>query len=300
MKQSNTEINLLNKFPEIKQNVLLAPFTSFKIGGPAKYFYQVKNNEEARNVIQFCNNYNFPFFILGNGSNILISDHGFDGLVVKMENNKIIINTDATVYAESGVQLQKFISELKKNNLTGMEFLVGIPGTIGGAICGNVGTPTKWIDQCILNVDYINISNQVIKIPKSNCKFAYRVSRFKNNDKEIILGAEFSLKKTNTNEINKLIKNYLNKRTHQPVNQPCAGSIFKNPPGNKAWQLIDNLGLRGKKIGNAQVSIEHANFIINIGNAKAEDVVILISYIKQQVRDKLRIQLNEEIKYIGF
>lgn len=291
--------NLKKTFIDIKENEVLAPYTTFKIGGYAKYFFAAKSNQDVIKAVKLARELDIDFFILGNGSNILISDQGFDGLVIKMENCNINFQ-DTIVKVESGVKVQKLVRESIVHNLTGLEFLIGIPGTVGGGVAGNIGTPTEWISSRITQVEIINFENEQEVIPKSQCDFSYRLSRFKYNDKEIILGAEFELEKSDQDHIQKKIKDFLDKRSHQPVNELCAGSIFKNPEGKKVWQLIDEVGLRGKKMGDAKISEEHANFIINTGKAKAEDIIILISLIKQQVRDKLGIQLQEEIKYIGF
>lgn len=290
---------LKTRLPGIKENEILAPFTSFKIGGPAKYFFAAQDNNAAIKAISVSRELELPFFILGNGSNILIADKGFDGLVIKMENRTVTIHGTELV-AESGAMLQKVIRDSITKSLTGLEFLMGIPGTIGGGVAGNVGTPTDWIGEKIKEVCVLNAVSEVTVIPRSQCDFSYRFSRFKYDDKEIILSATFGLEKSSQSDIQKKVQDYLSKRSHQPTRYPCAGSIFKNPEGKKSWQLIEEVGLRGKQIGGAKVSDEHANFIINTGRAKAEDVVILISYIKQQVRDQLGYQLQEEIKYIGF
>jgi len=292
-------IKLKKELNALKENVALASFTSFNIGGPAKYFFIANENDEIVKAVKLCKKLNINFYILGNGTNILVSDKGFDGLVIKMENDSITFNNDIVV-AESGVKVQKLIRESITNNLTGLEFLIGIPGTVGGGVAGNIGTATQWIDTRIINVTFINANNEMQTLPKSQCDFSYRYSKFKYNDKDIILSTELKLDKSDQNTIQGNVSNFLNNRSHQPVNKACAGSIFKNPKGETAWRLIDKLGLRGKKIGGAKVSNEHANFIINTGKATADDVVILISYIKQQVRDNLGIQLQEEIKYVGF
>jgi len=204
------------------------------------------------------------------------------------------------VKAESGTKLQKLIQEAIKQNLSGLEFLIGIPGTVGGGVAGNVGTPKEWINKSIISVEILDENDKVITLVKNECDFAYRCSRFKSNDKEVILSANFQLSKVNPQEIKIKVKEYQNKRSHQPVQESCAGSIFKNPEGKKVWELIEEIGFRGKQIGGAKVSEQHTNFITNTGQAKAEDIIILISYIKQQVRNKFGIQLQEEIKYIGF
>lgn len=295
----NIAQQLKNELPDLRENEILAPYTTFKIGGPAKLFFAAKSNEDIIKAIKLARDLNIKYFILGKGSNILVSDSGFDGLVIKMENQNFEIK-DNIIIAESGLPLQKLLGEIIKHNLSGLEFVVGIPGTVGGAVAGNVGTTKEWIGSKIKKVNILDFENNVKEIPKSQCDFSYRCSKFKNNDKDIILSAEFKLDKSTQDKIQKLISKYLENRINQPTKQPNAGSIFKNPPEKAAWKLIDEAGLRGKKIGGAQISEKHSNFIVNTGNAKADDVAILISFIKQQVRDKLGIQLQEEIKYIGF
>jgi len=290
---------LIKKLIGLKKDEVLAPYTSFKIGGPAKYFFVAKSNKEIIKAVEIARQQNINLFILGSGSNVLIADHGFDGLVIKIENSNIVFDNEK-VKAESGVKLQKMISLAITKELLGLEFLMGIPGTIGGAVAGNVGKPKQWISQVITQVEIMNKQNKIEIIPKSECGFSYRFSRFKNNNDEVILSAEFQLKAAKQDEIQTKVKEFLDKRSHQPVNEACAGSVFKNPEGKKAWELIEEAGLRGKQIGGASISEQHTNFIINKGQAKAEDVVILISLIKQQVRNKFGIQLQEEIKYICF
>lgn len=298
---ASIEKKLRAALPTLETQVTLAPYTSFKIGGPAEFFISAKTNKEFIKAITTARTLGIKYFILGNGTNILVADRGVSGLVIKQDNTTISYD-GLIVHAESGVKLQKLIRDTITHNLTGMEFLMGIPGTIGGGVAGNVGTPRKgeWLDERIISVSILDAGNAVHEIPKSECDFKYRYSRFKYSETEIILAATFQLQEASQEEIQKKVRDFLDKRSHQPVHLPCAGSIFKNPPGKKSWQLIDEAGLRGKQIGGARVSDEHTNFIVNTGTARAEDVVILISYIKQQVRDQLGEQLQEEIRYIGF
>lgn len=288
-----------SKLPGLQRDELLAPYTSFKIGGPAKYFFVARDVLAVAKAVKSAREMSVPFFILGSGSNILVADKGFDGLVIKMENRTITFQ-DTVVTAESGASLQKAIRESISKHLTGLEFLIGIPGTIGGGVAGNVGTPVRWIGEKISEVEVLNARNEVEIVPRTQCDFSYRSSRFKYSDTEIILAATFHLERSSQAVIQANIEEGLQKRAHQPSNKPSAGSVFKNPGEKKAWQLIEQVGCRGKQMGGAKVSDEHANFIINTGSATAEDIVILISYIKQQVRDELGIQLQEEIKYVGF
>ncbi|MBI5038074.1 MAG: UDP-N-acetylmuramate dehydrogenase [Candidatus Kerfeldbacteria bacterium] len=299
MEKNNPQ--LLTILPGVKEREILAPYTSFKIGGPARYFYSATNNSDFVHAIRTARELRIPYFILGNGSNILVADKGFSGLVIKQDNHQIIYQ-GTTVIAESGVKLQKLIRDTISHGLTGLEYLMGIPGTIGGGVAGNVGTPRagEWIDEHLVSVEILDAESHQQTIPKSQCDFSYRFSRFKYTETEIILSATFSLSQAPAAEIQQNVKMFLDKRSHQPIHLPCAGSIFKNPPGHKSWQLVDAIGFRGKQIGGARVADEHSNFIVNTGKATAEDVAILISYIKQQVRDRFGIQLQEEIKYVGF
>lgn len=286
---------------DVGENEILAPYTSFKIGGPAKYFFAARSSESFAAAIRLARELRVEYFVLGNGSNILVSDAGFTGLVIRQENMKTTFD-GTTVTAESGVKVQKLIRDCIAQGLTGLEYLMGIPGTIGGGVAGNIGTPRKgeWIDEHLRQVSILDAHNAIVTVPKIECNFSYRFSRFKYASTEVILSAVFDLQRAPQDEIQKKVKEFLDKRSHQPINLPCAGSVFKNPEGYKSWQLIDRVGMRGKKIGGAQVSNEHANFIVNAGGATAEDVVILISYIKQQVRDQCGVQLQEEIRYVGF
>ncbi len=287
------------KLHDVSTNVPLAQYTTFKIGGPAQYFFMAKNDQNVIDAVLLAKELAVPYFLLGSGSNILVSDQGFAGLVIKMENRNVTIDNNI-VTAEAGAKLQKVVRQAISSSLTGMEFLIGIPGTIGGAISGNVGTHSQWIQHIIKKVKIVNGSGEVEIVPKSKCDFSYRYSRFKHTENEIVLSGEFELDIASQKEIQENVSNHIDKKSLQPASEACAGSIFSNPPNEKSWQVIDKVGLRGKQIGGARVSEKHSNFIVNIGNATAEDVVVLISLIKQQVRDQLGIQLREEIKYIGF
>lgn len=283
----------------IKQNILLVPFTTFKIGGPAKFFVKVKNEEEMIDALKWAKENKQPYFILGHGANILVSDKGFGGLVIKNEMRRLEIR-DEEVTAESGVLLANLIGQCAGQGLSGLEFLAGVPSTIGGAIYGNAGAPEKAIGDFVISVRVLDQELKIKELKQIECKFAYRQSIFQNSE-YIVLSAILKMEKGNTEKIIGSIKNLmLKKKETQDLEHPSAGCVFKNSDGFSAGQLIDELGLKGKKIGQAQISERHANYIINLGGATADQVVQLISYIKQQVRDKKGVQLCEEIKYIGF
>ena len=253
-----------------QKNISLKKYTTFKIGGPAGYFFTAKNKRDLIKAIKWAKNKNLPFFILGAGSNVLFSDKGYRGLVIKFQNQKL--------------------SQLVNR---GLEWAVGIPGTVAGAIWGNAGAFGKSMKDVAKSVEVFDVKDGKIKIlSNKDCQFGYRDSIFKKNHNLIILSAEIKQKKSNL----KKIKEYLayRKKT-QPLNFPSAGSIFKNPKNYSAGELIEKAGLKGKKIGGAQISNVHSNFIVNLGTARAQDVLSLMKLIKKTVDKKFKVKLEEEI-----
>ncbi|PIS39368.1 MAG: UDP-N-acetylenolpyruvoylglucosamine reductase [Candidatus Nealsonbacteria bacterium CG08_land_8_20_14_0_20_38_20] len=312
--------DLKKLLPNIKKNVSLKEDTTFKIGGRAKYFYDAKNKEDLIRAILAAKKFKLPFFILGRGSNILVADKGFDGLAIKIKNEKLKMknyNSKFKIFCQSGVPLAKLVSKSLQIGATGLEWAIGIPGTIGGAIRGNAGAFNKSMTNIVKSVEVLEITggqmqNAKCKMQNDNakfkikeyknkdCKFSYRESIFKKNKNLIILSAELQLKKGNKNKIKEKMKEYLNYRKEtQPLNFPSAGSVFKNPKVFSAGELIEKCGLKGKRLGGAKISEKHGNFIINLGNAKAGDVAGLINLIKQKVKKKFGIILEEEIEYLG-
>ncbi|MFH1236453.1 MAG: UDP-N-acetylmuramate dehydrogenase [Parcubacteria group bacterium] len=293
---SIAELELL---PGIKKNVSLAPYSTFRVGGNAKYFVEPATREEIAHTFHVVRNTGLHYWILGGGSNILISDKGFDGVIVRPLNVGVHI-TNTQVIAEAATSLQQVIQKTAQANLSGLEHLMGIPGSLGGAIAGNAGTAKEWISSAVSQIVFAEQSGIIRTVPASECAFGYRTSRFKDTQDEVVLAAQFLLTPESQEKIRERTLQYVGRRTHQPSGNACAGCIFKNPPESPAGKLIEEAGLKGKRIGGAMVSDEHGNFIVNTGSATAEDIVILISYIKQQIRDRHGIQLKEEIKYVGF
>jgi len=307
---------------EIEKGVSLKKYLTFKIGGKAKYFLVAKNKNQILNGILWAKKKRIPFFILGGGSNVLFSDKGYEGLVIKLQNTKYQIR-NTKIVAESGVSLQKLVIESAKRGLSGLENLAGIPGTLGGAIYQNAGAFGREIGDLVEEVEILKIENCKLKIEKlknKDCKFSYRDSIFKRKKNWIILGATLKLKKGKKKEIEEKIKEILKLRKEkQPLEFPSAGSVFKNVPIENvpkkirekfkekikngflpAGALIEVAGLKGYQIGGAKISKKHANFIVNTGNAKASDVLKLIEIIKEKVKKKFRVQLEEEIELVGF
>jgi UDP-N-acetylmuramate dehydrogenase len=295
------------KLPKVKTNISLAKYTTFKIGGKTKYFFIAKTKTDLILATNLAKKIKLPFFILGGGSNLLVSDKGFNGLVIKIENCKLKIE-NSQVTAEAGIPLSKLVNISVEKSLAGLEWAVGIPGTVGGAIYGNAKGFGKSMADVIKKVEFYNTKDQKIKVLKNKgCQFGYKDSIFKHKKNLIILSSEIQLKKSKKKAIQKKIKEYLNYRQKtQPLNLPSAGSIFKNPQRRVAggWRpagfLIDKCGLKGKKIGKAKVSEKHANFIVNLGGAQAKDVKKLINFIKKEIKKKFKIILEEEIQFLGF
>ncbi len=322
----------INSIPGIQFNVLLKDYTTFRIGGRTKYFFIARTKNELIEIIKSARRNNLPFFILGGGSKLLISDKDFNGLVVKIQNSEFKVQ-DSQIFAGAGVLTPKLIAIALDNNLTGLEYLKGIPGTIGGAIRGNAGASggsiTGFIGDVIKQVEVFDKNKEKIKVFKNKeCRFNYRTSVFKENQSLIILSCILQLKKGNKSEIEKRMNDYLEyRKKNQPLNFASCGSIFKNYVLSKsevsnfnkklikefpelenfikkgtipAGYLIDKCNLKGKIIGGAKVSEKHANFIVNFKNAKAKDVKELIDLIKNKVKDKFKIELEEEVQYFNF
>lgn len=317
---------------KIRENVPLAPYTTFKLGGPALYFFESDDEKEIVEIVKFCRKKKIPYFVLGGGSNLLISDKGFKGIVIKIKDSGLKIKDDI-VEAGAGILLSKLILETKKKNLSGVEYLFGVPGTLGGAIFGNAGSTRsgKEISDLVYQAKILFPNGTIKKVNKKWFKFSYRYSRlkiFKNGERPIILSTTLKLQKDTQDNIKKRIKEISLMRSSRIPPGFSAGCVFKNIEianlrelpanlrellpkdiikGNKnkgykipaAW-LIDQCGLKGKKIGKAKISEKHANFIINEDKAKAADVKKLIDLAKSKVKKKFNIHLEEENILVGF
>ena len=317
---------MLNPFnnPKVLENEPLKNHTTFQIGCPAKYFVELSETDDLINILKTAKDNKISYIFIGGGSNLLVSDDGFDGLVIKIKPYNIKINGTG-VEVDAGYPLAGLIMECLDNQLTGLEFAAGVPGTVGGAIKGNAGTYGEAMDKVIKEVTYLDENLEVKTLNKKDCSFSYRHSIFKENEKWLIISAILTLEKDGKEASKKLIDERIQKRMDsQPYGQPSAGCAFKNiiytdeiakKMESLGWELsdkfkkykkipaafvIEQLGLKGKTIGKAQISAKHANYIVNLGGATADDVVQLISYIKQQVRDKVGVQLQEEVRYFGF
>lgn len=274
--------------------------TSFKVGGPAEIFFQPENINELKQSILFINNYHIPYFVIGNGSNLLVSDNGIKGAVIKIGEHFSNITIDGeTVIAESGALLSTLSKQCAKEGLTGIEFASGIPGSLGGAIAMNAGAYGGEMKDIVEWVELLNKDYQVIRLSKEEMEFSYRKSIVE-KENYIVLRVGIMLHKGNQLEIDAKMADLASKRkTKQPLHLPSAGSTFKRPAGYFAGQLIEESGLRGFSLGGAQVSELHCGFIVNKDNATAKDIYDLIRHVQRTVYDKFEIKLDTEVKMIG-
>ena len=298
----------MNNFKELKsfvkgiflENELMSKHTSYGIGGPASAYIVPKDRFDLSNILKFAKKYSVPTYFIGSGSNLLVSDDGIDGLVLSPAKSlkQLEINSPY-VDAEAGVMLGKLVKETIKNNLTGLESLVGVPGTLGGALIMNAGAFGGEISSYLIKVDLMNMDGNIYKYDADDINFSYRNSTFKSN--EFILSAKFILNKDDPNAI-KEKRDFASKgrKSNQPLRYRSAGSVFKNTPTHAAGYLIDQAGLKGTRIGDAEISTHHANFFINKGSATASDVIALIELTKSTVLKKFDVELELEIKTIGF
>jgi len=308
--------------PEVQKNILLKKCTTFKIGGPAKYFFTAKTKKDLVKAIKAAKRFKLPFFVLGKGSNVLFSDKGYSGLVVKIENCKLKIE-NCKLYTEAGAELEDLVNYSARASLAGLEWAAGVPGTIGGAVYGNTQAFGMKIADIVKSIEVFDVKSLKIKnLSKKQCRFFTKNSIFKKDKNLIILSAILKLGKGNKKEIQKKVKEHLNyRKKNHPLSFPSAGSVFLNKeirvknkkllkefPELKEFDkwgtipsayLIEKCGLKGKKIGAAKISEKQANFIVNLGKAKAEDVKALIKLAKQKVKKKFGVSLEEEIQLIG-
>ena len=282
------------------ENEPMKKHTTFGIGGPVDLLILPNNNSMIEDIIEIINKDNIEYYFLGSGSNILVSDSGIKGIVIslKKSSKNIIFNNDS-VYVECGAMLGTFIKKLNKRNISGYETLIGVPGTVGGALVMNAGAFGSEISNNLISVNAININGKKRLYKFNDINFSYRYSSF--NKDEILIDALFKCKTGNKKNIDKNKKEAsLLRRKHQPLKFRSAGSIFKNPSSNiAAGYLIDKAGLKGTKIGGAQISNKHANFILNIENAKSNEVITLIEIIKNKIKMMFDINLQLEIKILG-
>ena len=282
-------------------NEPMSRHTSYGIGGPAGAYITPRDRDDLRRILHFADEQNIPVFFIGSGSNLLVADEGINGIVITLIKsfNKLEIK-GCHIYAETGVMLGHMVKHCIKQKLTGLETMVGVPGTLGGALMMNAGAFGSEISNFLKNVDVMTLTGEIKQYSVKDIDFHYRHSSFKKD--EIIMSANFVLKKATKQEImNKRAKASAGRKETQPLRFRSAGSLFKNPKKDvAAGYLIDKAGLKGTHRGDAEISEKHANFFVNHGKANAEDVVFLIRLARKTVEKKFGINLELEVKTLGF
>jgi len=284
---------MLNKYGEVLENASLENYNTYGIKATTKYLVKPNSLDNLKELINYLKDNNISYYILGGGSNVILPDNIFNGVVITLENlNNLEIN-DELVEVEAGINLGIFVNTCINNSLGGLEYLALIPGTLGGALYGNAGVGNNCIYDYLENITILK-DNEFITLEKKDINYSYRHTCFKNSD-AIIVSATFKLYKDDTSNLKEIVKENRKKRLNsQPLEYKNAGSVFKNPEGDYAGRLIESLGLKGYTIGGAQISEKHANFIINVGNATGSDIRNLIKYIQEKVYNEYEIKLELE------
>ena len=284
----------------VKLQEPMSKHTTFRIGGPADFYLCPHSTKEVQQTVQICKEENLPYFILGNGSNLLVSDKGYRGVIIQLWKNFSDISVkDCCITAKAGALLSKVAAEALEEGLTGMEFASGIPGTIGGAVFMNAGAYGGEMKDIIKEVKVLDDQGEVRVLSNEEMKLGYRTSIVKEKG-YTVLSAVLQLKKGDVSVIRETMEDLKNRRTSkQPLDMPSAGSTFKRPEGYFAGKLIKDSGLRGFSVGGAQVSEKHCGFVVNKGGATAEDVTALIREVQRRVKEKFGVELETEVRFLG-
>jgi UDP-N-acetylmuramate dehydrogenase len=284
----------------VEERVMMKRYTSFRIGGLCELMVFPEDTEELAKVVDLCEKAELPWMILGRGSNLLVLDNDLEMIVINLQTGLKHIEQTAPgrVRAEAGVNLNRLVKVCQDLGLSGLEWAAGIPGTVGGAIRMNAGAEKKDISMLLKRVEFFRAPKGVFTKSKDELKMGYR--EFDLPDKTVILAGEFELSPDTPRAIRSRIRSFIKRRRRsQPVSLPSAGSVFKNPPGAFAGKMIEDAGFKGFRLGDAQVSEMHANFIVNRGRAKASQVLELIDMIRDKVRKETGVKLELEIEIVG-
>jgi len=283
---------------EVRFNEPMSRHTSFRIGGPADVMVFPEDALELKMVLLRARDHGLPLFILGMGTNLLVRDGGIPGITINLKKlNRISVVDDSFIYSEAGNPLTRLLLFAAENGLQGLEFAAGIPGTVGGAIFMNAGTREGEMKDVLDKATLMNRNGELRIVRNEEIPFGYRRSGLEG---AVVIGASFRLRKGSPEAIKKAINDRITERSgREPSGLPNAGSIFKNPPGDYAGRIIEEVGLKGLRVGDAEVSEVHANFIVNRGRAKASDVISLIGIIKEKVFKERKILLEPEIRIVG-
>jgi UDP-N-acetylmuramate dehydrogenase len=295
------ELNRILPAEQIRLMECLKNHTSLHIGGEADYFVTPSETDQIRKVISLCKQKSLPYYIMGNGSNLLVSDQGYRGLIIQLGDkfSSVTIREDGTVSAQAGILLSKLANEVAKKSLTGFEFAAGIPGTLGGAVTMNAGAYDGEIKHCIVNASLMDGEGNIHTLSREELELGYRSSILQRIP-YIMLEADLKFSEGDQTKIKARIHELNSmRREKQPLDQYSAGSTFKRPTGYFAGKLISDSGLRGYQVGDAAVSDKHCGFLVNKGDATAKEFLTLIQDVTRIVKDKFGVTLEPEVKYLG-
>lgn len=294
------EVNRILKSDQILVDVPMKDYTSMRVGGKAKIVVLPSAVDEIRELIKSLGKNSIPYYVIGNGTNLIVHDAGYNGVIIKLSENFSSVTVDENIItAKSGASIVSVSNLACENSLSGLEFAAGIPGTVGGAVVMNAGAYDGEMKDVVFEATCVDHTGEIVSLGYDDLQFGYRTSRVQ-RDSLVVLEAKMRLNEGNMDAIKDKMKE-LNRRRRekQPLNFPSAGSIFKRPAGHFAGKLIEEAGLRGYQIGGAQVSEKHCGFIINTGTATASDVIELIEYIKKKVFETSGVMLQQEVKILG-
>lgn len=286
---------------KILNNVSMKNYTTYKTGGVVKNMYFTENTEELIELIKQLKNKNEKFYIIGNGSNLIVDDNDFDGSIINLKEMNNFEIRDNILNCECGAMVPFVANKTINDSYKGLEWAISIPGTIGGCIYNNAGAYNGCMNDVLLSVTILDECYNIKKLTKEECDFEYRSSIFKKNKEYIILSCEIKLEKYDKDKLLEQVEDRRKRRLEsQPLEYPSAGSVFRNPENISAWKIIDDLGLKGHKCGGAQISEKHANFIVNTGDATSNDIKNLISLIKNKAKETYNIDLVLEQEIINW
>lgn len=283
----------------VEINSPMSKYTTFKVGGPADFVISPHTVEQIKDSIEICNKYSLKYYVIGNGSNIIVRDSGFKGVIIKLHKNFCEVNIEQQSFtAQAGASLSALAKMAFEHSLTGLEFAAGIPGTLGGAVTMNAGAYGREMCDVLVNAKILDEQGQIITLSSEELELGYRTSIFAKH-KYILLESTIRLEDGNQQKIKSVMDDLMSRRREkQPLEYPSAGSTFKRPEGFFAGKLIMDSGLAGYRIGDACVSPKHCGFVINLGNATAEDILQLITYVKEKVYEQFHVELETEVKLL--
>lgn len=300
MKPSKEEF-LATGIEEIREDEPMSRHTTWKVGGPADLLISPKDKEQLAKAMKIIYEKRYPWHVIGRGSNLLVRDKGIRGVVIKLGKEFNHLHIDGTKVTVGGAfSTVALATKVARHGLKGLEFAAGIPGNVGGAVYMNAGAHGSDVSKILVEAEILLETGEWVHATNEQMKFSYRTSILQNDWKGIVTEATFQLEEGDAEEITANLTQFKERRhSTQPYTSACAGSVFRNPPGDHSGRLIEAAGLKGYKIGDAQISELHANFIINCGHATAKDILALIDFARQTIRDRYQVELVPEVLVIG-